>query len=131
MHVFSASYASFLIAPLPAVAIARALGRPVVLNYHSGEAPDHLRRSAIARAAVGRVDRLVVQSPFLAGVFAQFGIDAAIVPNIVDRRRFPFRPRERFRPRLLSTRNLELPLQRRLPRCARSVRSRTAGPTRR
>ena len=27
----------------------RLLGKPVVLNYHSGEAPDHLRRSAVAR----------------------------------------------------------------------------------
>src|SRR5678815_6056826 len=49
VHVFSASYASFLLAPLPAILAARALGRPVVLNYHSGEAPDHLKRSAIAR----------------------------------------------------------------------------------
>ena len=49
VHVFSASYWSFLLAPLPAVIVARLLGRPVLVNYHSGEAPDHLRRSAIAR----------------------------------------------------------------------------------
>ena len=49
VHVFSASYWSFLLAPLPAVIVARLLGRPVLINYHSGEAPDHLRRSAIAR----------------------------------------------------------------------------------
>jgi hypothetical protein len=36
VHVFSASYYSFLLAPLPAILIARLLGRPVVLNYHSG-----------------------------------------------------------------------------------------------
>ena len=49
VHVFSASYSSFLLAPLPAMLVARALGKPVVLNYRSGEAPDHLQRSAIAR----------------------------------------------------------------------------------
>ena len=46
VHVFSASYFSFLLAPLPAVLVARLLGKPVLLNYHSGEGPDHLRRSA-------------------------------------------------------------------------------------
>src|SRR5438270_2429598 len=56
VHVFSASYSSFLLAPLPAVIVARLLGRPVVLNYHSGEAADHLQRSAIARAALSRVE---------------------------------------------------------------------------
>ena len=107
VHVFSASYASFLIAPLPAIAVAKALGKPVILNYHSGQAPDHLRRSAIARAALARVDRNVVQSPFLHQVFARFGLDSAIIPNTIDTRRFPFRRRETFGPHLLCTRNLE------------------------
>jgi L-malate glycosyltransferase len=107
VHVFSASYSSFLLAPLPAMLIARALGRPVVLNYRSGEAPDHLRRSAIARAAVARADRNVVPSRFLKDVFASFGIDAAEIPNIVDLDRFRFRLRDPLRPRLLSTRNFE------------------------
>src|SRR5687767_2237936 len=74
VHVFSASYFSFLLAPLPAVLIARLFGKPVVMNYHSGEAPDHLRRSAIARATLRRVDRNAVPSRFLQDVFAQFGI---------------------------------------------------------
>src|SRR5207249_3558275 len=64
VHVFSASYASFLLAPLPAMLIARAFGKPVVLNYRSGEAPDHLRRSRIARQAIARVTRNVVPSRF-------------------------------------------------------------------
>src|SRR5947207_10155909 len=32
VHVFSASYASFLLSPLPAIVVARLLRRPVVLN---------------------------------------------------------------------------------------------------
>src|SRR6476661_4619464 len=47
VHVFSASYFSFLLAPLPAVLMAKMLGKPVVMNYRSGEAPDHLERSGI------------------------------------------------------------------------------------
>ena len=71
-HVFSASYTSFLLAPLPAILAARRLGCPVVLNYRSGQAADHLSRSAIARAAIARVDANVVPSRFLVDVFAHF-----------------------------------------------------------
>ena len=53
VHVFSASYT---LVPAGAAAgdadRARLLGKPVVLNYRSGEAPDHLRRSAIARRTI-------------------------------------------------------------------------------
>src|SRR5438046_2238670 len=33
VHVFSASYLSFILSPLPAVIVARLLGKPVVMNY--------------------------------------------------------------------------------------------------
>jgi glycosyltransferase involved in cell wall biosynthesis len=107
VHVFSASYSSFLLAPLPAIAVARMLGKPVVLNYRSGEAPDHLRRSAIARAALARADRNVVPSRFLVEVFRDFGIDASVIPNIVDMQRFRYRERTPLAPRLVSTRNFD------------------------
>jgi glycosyltransferase involved in cell wall biosynthesis len=107
VHVFSASYWSFLLAPLPAVLVARLFGKPVVMNYRSGEAPDHLRRSAIARAVLKHVDRNVVPSRFLRDVFAPYGIDAEVIPNIVDVDRFAFRVRDPLRPRILSTRNFE------------------------
>jgi L-malate glycosyltransferase len=105
VHVFSASYFSFLLAPLPAIAVARALGKPVLLNYHSGEAPDHLERSAVARWVLARVRRIVVPSGFLVDVFSSFGLTAAAIPNIIDLDRFRFRRRDPLRPRLLSTRN--------------------------
>ena len=107
VHVFSASYFSFLLAPLPAVIIARLLGKPVVMNYRSGEAPDHLSKSPVARATLRSVDRNAVPSQFLHGVFARFGIDSEVIPNIVDLNRFAFRAREPIQPRILSTRNFE------------------------
>ena len=62
VHVFSASYFSFLLAPLPAVLIARLLGKPVVMNYRSGEAtgpfeaiPRRPRHLAIGRSQRGPV----------------------------------------------------------------------------
>ena len=107
VHVFSASYFSFLLAPLPAVLIARLYGKPVVMNYRSGEAPDHLSRSAVARWVLRGVDRNAVPSRFLRDVFEGFGITSEIIPNIVDLEQFAFRPRRPLRPRILSTRNFE------------------------
>jgi L-malate glycosyltransferase len=107
IHVFSASYTSFLLAPLPALLIGRALGRPVLLNYRSGEAPDHLRRSPVARHAIARAHINVVPSSFLVDVFSEFGIQATVIPNVVDLERFRFRERVPLRPRLVSTRNFE------------------------
>lgn len=107
VHVFSASYFSFLLAPLPAILVAKALGKPVVMNYRSGEAPDHLQRSAVARTTLRSVDRNVVPSRFLHDVFAKFQISSIVIPNIVDLDVFRFRDRRQLQPRVLSTRNFE------------------------
>jgi glycosyltransferase involved in cell wall biosynthesis len=107
VHVFSAAYTSFLLAPLPAILVAKLLGKPVVVNYRSGEAPDHLRRSRIARATLRRVDLNVVPSRFLRDVFASFGIPSRIVANTIDLSLFTYRERDPLRPVLLSTRNFE------------------------
>ena len=107
VHVFSASYLSFLLAPLPAIVAARLLGKPVVLNYRSGEAPDHLRRSWIARTVLRRVDLNVVPSRFLQEVFESFDIPVRVVANTIDLGRFVYRERRALSPRLLSTRNFE------------------------
>src|SRR4029077_2440746 len=42
--VFSASYWSFVLAPLPALVASWLAGARTVLAYHSGEAEDHLGR---------------------------------------------------------------------------------------
>ncbi|HEX9247616.1 MAG TPA: glycosyltransferase family 4 protein [bacterium] len=108
VHVFSASYWSFLLAPLPAVIAARALGKRVVLNYHSGEAPDHLARwGLLVHPWLRLVDEIVVPSEFLRAVFARYGYETRVIRNIVDTSRFGFRERRPLRPRLLSTRNLD------------------------
>jgi glycosyltransferase involved in cell wall biosynthesis len=90
------------------VIVARLLGKAVVLNYHSGEAPDHLQRSAVARRTLRRhVDHNVVPSVFLRDVLASFGIRADVVSNTIDLNEFRYAVRDPLRPRLLSTRNFE------------------------
>jgi len=103
-HIFSASYSSFLIAPLPAWLVARLRGSKTVLHYHSGEARDHLCRSVVARSLLGRIDKIVVPSKFLVEVFGEFGLHANAIPNIVDLPQFRYRRRTPLRPHLICTR---------------------------
>ena len=108
IHVFSASYFSFVIAPTPAILIGRLYGRRVLLNYHSGEAEDHLqrwRRTAIP--TIRLADVVVVPSEYLVEVFGKFGLTAHSINNLIDTSHFPFRDRIPLRPVFLSNRNLE------------------------
>jgi glycosyltransferase involved in cell wall biosynthesis len=104
VHIFSASYWSFLIAPAPAWWVTRLRGRKALIHYHSGEARDHLRRSRSARSVLGKVDAVVVPSQYLVDVFAEFEVEAEVVANIVDLTQFSFRRRCPLRPHLICTR---------------------------
>ena len=103
-HIFSASYTSFLLAPLPAWLVARARGKETLINYRSGEARDHLRRSPIARHVLQKTDRLIVPSGYLVDVFREFGLEAQVVPNIIDLSQFCYRLRTPLRAHLVCTR---------------------------
>lgn len=107
VHAFSASYWSFLLAPVPAMIVGRLFGKGVLLNYHSGEAEDHLARWRSAMVGVRMSHRIVVPSEYLRDVFARFGLDAAPIPNFIEPGQFPFRLRRSLRPVFLSNRNLE------------------------
>jgi len=108
VHVFSASYWSFLLAPVPAILVARCLGKREVLNYHSGEAADHLARwGKLVHPWLRMVDEIVVPSEYLKQVFARYGYQVRVIKNTVDTSSFHYRERSPLRPRLLSTRNLE------------------------
>jgi len=108
VHVFSASYWSFLLAPVPAMAIARAFGKRVVLHYHSGEADDHLSHwGAMVHPWLRLADSIVVPSEYLREVFASHGYTVRVIRNVVDLSRFQYRERRPLRPRLLCTRNFE------------------------
>lgn len=108
IHIFSASYWSFVLAPTPAILAAKLYGKRAVLNYRSGEAKDHMRRwRRTALPTVRMVDRVVVPSGYLVDVFAGFDVRAESIFNFVDTDRFRFRPRVPLRPVFLSNRNHE------------------------
>src|SRR4051812_1664191 len=108
IHVFSASYFSFVLAPTPAILIGKLYRRKVLLNYHSGEAQDHLerwRRTAIP--TIKLADIVVVPSEYLVQIFKEFGVTAHAIYNLIDADKFRFRERVPLRPIFLSNRNLE------------------------
>ena len=108
VHVFSASYWSFVLAPLPAMMAARRFGKRVILHYHSGEADDHLTRwGTLVHPWLRLADEIVVPSEYLREVFARHGYAARVIRNVIDLARFQYRERDPVRPRLLSSRNLE------------------------
>ena len=108
IHIFSASYLSFLIAPTPAILVSKLYGKKILLNYHSGEAEDHLRRwPRSTRSMLKLVDKIVVPSEYLVRIFAKFGFAACAIFNIIDLDKFEFRQRNTLRPVFLSNRNLE------------------------
>jgi glycosyltransferase involved in cell wall biosynthesis len=108
IHIFSASYLSFLIAPTPAIFVSKLYGKKIVLNYHSGEAEDHLRRWRRSTLPILNLcDAIVVPSEYLVRVFALFGLKASAIFNIIELDKFAFRERNQLRPVFLSNRNLE------------------------
>jgi glycosyltransferase involved in cell wall biosynthesis len=109
-HVMANSGWSWHLFAAPAIRIARWRGRPVLVNYRGGEAEGFLRTSARSVASTLRhAHILAVPSGFLRQVFATHGIEARILPNVVDLARF--HPAEgdlaRGTTHVVVTRNLE------------------------
>jgi glycosyltransferase involved in cell wall biosynthesis len=108
LHVFSASYYSYLLSAAPAIITGKLYGKKVILNYRSGEAEDHLQNWRwTAIPTIRLADRIVVPSGYLVELFARFGLKARAIFNIVELDRFRFRERVPLRPVFLTTRLLE------------------------
>ncbi len=108
IHIFSASYFSFILAPAPAILIAKLFRKRTILNYRSGEAENHLKNwPKTAIPIIKKVDKIIVPSAYLVDVFGKFGFEAESIFNSVDREQFVFRKREKLRPMFLSNRNFE------------------------
>lgn len=107
LHIFTPGYSAFLLAPVPAILLAKLLRKRTILNYRDGRAEDHLKNSPFAVRIMHQVDAIVTPSAFLIHVFSQFGLPARAIPNIVDLKRFQFRARAHPRPVFLHNRGFE------------------------
>lgn len=109
-HIFANSGWAWHLFAAPAVAIARARGVRIVINYRGGNADPFLASTPkYVRRMLAEADALVTPSGFLRDVFAKYGLAASIVPNIIDLTRFSpdTRRLEPGAPHLIVTRNLE------------------------
>jgi len=110
VHVLANSGWAWHLFAAPAVLVARWRHTPVIINYRGGNADRFL---ADAPGHVGRLlaaaSLRVTPSVFLQRVLAKYGLNAEVIPNIVDLTRFAPVPQRSFGgvPHLVVTRNLE------------------------
>lgn len=105
VHAYSASYYSYLLSVVPIILLAKLYGKKVLLNYHSGEAEDHLANWRLTAIPVIRLaDIIVVPSGYLVDVFARFGLHARAIHNVVELEVFRYRERKPIRPVFLTSR---------------------------
>lgn len=110
LHVFANSGWAWHLCALPALLIARLRGVHVIVNYRGGNADTFFTRApSHVLKMLAAVSLRVTPSAYLLRVFRGHGLDAEVIPNIIDLSRF--RPAV-FRdplidPHLVVTRNLE------------------------
>lgn len=107
VHAFSASYWSFLLAPVPAMVAAKCFGKRIVLNYRSGEGDDHLANWRSAGWGIRLADRVVAPSGYLVDVFAKHGFKAQAIHNFVDTALIRYRERTTPGTRFFANRHFE------------------------
>jgi glycosyltransferase involved in cell wall biosynthesis len=110
IHLLANSGWAWHLFAAPAVVVARLRCVPIIVNYRGGgadaffaHAPQYVLKM-LARASL-----CVTPSVFLQRVFAKYGLDSTVIPNIIDLSRFvPQSPRVfGIAPHLIITRNLE------------------------
>jgi glycosyltransferase involved in cell wall biosynthesis len=85
VHVMANSGWSWHLFAAPAIAVARLRRTPVIINYRGGHAKTFFANSwRTVHFMLRRASAVLVPSAFLQQVFAYYGQDSAIVPNILD-----------------------------------------------
>jgi glycosyltransferase involved in cell wall biosynthesis len=107
LHVFTAGLWSYTLWTVPALLIGKLYGKKLIINYRDGRAEQHLRNWRSARPTLRLADRIVVPSGYLVDVFAQYGIRAQSIFNMIDVDRFHYRKRRNLRPIFMTNRSLE------------------------
>ncbi|MBK9234551.1 MAG: glycosyltransferase family 4 protein [Rhodoferax sp.] len=110
VHVFANSGWAWHLLALPALVIARWRGVATIVNYRGGNAdpffataPAHVLRTLASSSL------RVTPSAYLLRVFRKHGLDAIVIPNIIDLSRFGLASARTSltAPQLIVTRNLE------------------------
>jgi len=110
MHVLANSGWAWHLLATPALIVARLRAVSVIVNYRGGNAETffaHAPRYVLGMLA--KATLRVTPSVFLRRVFATHGLEAEVIPNIIDLSRFSPAPQRSFgnAPHIVVTRNLE------------------------
>lgn len=85
IHLMANSGWSWQLFAAPVIWLAWLRGTPVIVNYRGGEAREYLAASGRSvRPTLSRATSLVVPSGFLRQVFGEFGVEASVIPNVID-----------------------------------------------
>jgi len=91
---------AFVVADV-ASAIARRLKYKIILTLHGGNLPSFIKRfPKWTRRVLARADALVAPTGYLAEAVAACGLAASIISNVINLDDYPYRHRDRIRPRL-------------------------------
>lgn len=108
VHIFSSGTTSYIISTIPPLLIAKFFGKKTVLNYHTGEAEEHLKNWRLTGKPTMKIfDKIIVPSQFLVDVFAEFDLKSEAIFNFVESKDFKFSERNPLKPVFLSNRNFE------------------------
>lgn len=81
--------------------LAKMMGQRVVMTLHGGAMPEFMARyPGWTRRVLSRADALLSPSSYLQRAAAEHGFAAQLIPNVLDLRQYPFRPRTVLKPRL-------------------------------
>tara|TARA_R110001592_G_scaffold246427_1_gene508242 strand:+ start:67712 stop:68803 length:1092 start_codon:yes stop_codon:yes gene_type:complete len=111
IHLMANSGWSWQLFSAPVIWIGWFKKTPVIVNYRGGEAQSYFERSfQWVSPTLKKASLIVVPSGYLKKVFADFGLETHVIPNIVDLERFKPASTKPLTPvfKLIITRNLEI-----------------------
>lgn len=114
IHVMANSGWSWHLFVTPCVWIAKFYQKPVVINYHGGEAEIFFQKSInVVKPTLRACSKIIVPTQFLTEVFNKYNIVTQIVPNTIDLTVFNPQPEQSQQQtaqqiNILIARNLEL-----------------------
>lgn len=112
LHIMANSGWSWHLFAVPAILVAHRRGIPIALNYRGGYADSFFAKSwSTVSWALKKCNVILVPSTFLQQVFNKYGMEAVIVPNVLDTHLFVPQAENKINvqaPHLIVTRNLEL-----------------------
>src|SRR5262249_33430848 len=81
--------------------IGRRMGKKIIMFLRGGAMPEFMARyPKWARRVLSRADVILAPSQFLARAILPYGFQARVIPNVIRLSAYPYRHRQKLKPRL-------------------------------